>query len=104
MYPTTGLVVLIGLLLALGALAGHTLRVTRHGGLGPAVPPASHEQVDPAGFFPPPAPRRAPRRRPTRQAEAPRRRSRLSPARVAAAVHTARESRAARRMSPRVGG
>lgn len=104
MNPTTGLLLLIGLVLVLGALAGHTLRVTLRGGLGPAAPPASHEEADPAGFFPPPAPRVARHPRPSGQAEEPRRRSRLSAASVAAAVHTARESRAARRMSPRTGG
>lgn len=106
MTPGTGLLVLIGLFLALGALAAHTLLVTLRGGLGPADPPASHPRVDPAGFPTPSEPRGALRRRPrpARQAEGPRRRSRLSAARAAAAVHTARESRTARRMSPRAGG
>lgn len=106
MNPGTGLVVLIGLLVALGVLAGATLLVTLRGGLGPADPPASHARTDPAGFPTPSEPRGALRRRPgvPRQAERPRRRARLSPARMAAAVHTARESRTARRMSPRTGG
>lgn len=105
MTPGTGLLVLIGLLLTLSALAGHSLLVTLRGGLGPADPPASHPRVDPAGFPTPSVPRGALRRpRPARQAERPRRRSRLTAARAAAAVHTARESRTARRMSPRAGG
>lgn len=97
---------LIGLFLALGGLVGRTLLVTVRGGLGPADPPASHPRVDPAGFPTPSEPRGALRRRPrpARQAERPRRHSPLAAARAAAAVHTARESRTARRMSPRAGG
>jgi hypothetical protein len=92
--------VLVVLFLALAGLAGHTLLVTLRGGLGPADPPASHARVDPAGFPVPPAPRGVLPRRPAQ----PRRASRAAAARAAAAVHTARESRVARRMSPRTGG
>ncbi|MGY1843159.1 hypothetical protein [Modestobacter sp. SYSU DS0875] len=105
MSPAGGLTVLIVLFLALGVLAGHTLLVTLRGGLGPADPPASHPRVDPAGFPVPPEPRGVLPRHPAqpRQARGPRR-TRLIAARVAAVVHTARESRAARRMSARTGG
>ncbi|TWH75529.1 hypothetical protein JD78_04091 [Modestobacter roseus] len=110
MSPSGGLIVLVVLFLALGVLAGHTLRVTLRGGLGPADPPASHPRVDPAGFPVLPEPRGALPRHPAqpRQPRGPRRtrpgRARLAAARIAAVVHTARESRAARRMSARVGG
>ncbi len=86
-------------LLGLGGLSVVTLVIAVRGGRGPADPPASHARVDPAGFPVLPAargvlPRRAQRRRA----------GRLVAATTAAAVHTARESRTARRMSPRTGG
>jgi len=88
------------LLLGMGALSVTTLVIAARGGRGPGDPPASHDRVDPAGFPVLPAARgvRSPRR------AQPRRLSRLSAARTAAAVHTPRESRTARRMSPRTGG
>jgi hypothetical protein len=93
-------------LLGLGGLAGTTLVIAVRGGRGPADPPASHPRIDPAGFFAPSEPRGVLPRRPAqpRQATGGRRAGRLSAARTAAAVHTARESRTARRMSPRPGG
>jgi hypothetical protein len=87
-------------LLGVGALAVTTLVITVRGGCGPADPPASHLRVDPAGFPVPPAPRGV---LPVRRAQR-RRASRTPAARTAAAVHTARESRVARRMSVRTGG
>ena len=87
-------------LLGVGALAVTTLVIAVRGGCGPADPPASHLRVDPAGFPVPPAPRGVLPRRPAQS----RRASRALTASTAAAVHTARESRVARRMSPRTGG
>jgi len=58
------------------------------------------ERVDPAGFPVLSAARGVLPQRPAQ----PRRASRLSAASAAAVVHTARESRTARRMSPRTGG
>jgi hypothetical protein len=103
---TTGGVLVLLFLLGLGGLAVSTLIIAVRGGRGPADPPASHERVDPAGFFSLSEPRGLLPRHPAqpRQAVGPRRASRLSAARTAAAVHTARESRTARRMSPRTGG
>ena len=97
---TTGAVLVLVFLLALGGLSVTTLVIAVRGGRGPGDPPASHAHVDPAGFPVLPAARGV---LPPRTAQ-PRRRSRLSAARTAAAVHTARESRTARRMSPRTGG
>ena len=93
-------------LLGLGGLSVTTLVIAVRGGRGPADPPASHEQVDPAGFFSLSEPRGLLPRHPAqpRQTVGPRRASRLSAARAAAAVHTQRDSRTARRMSPRTGG
>ena len=97
---TPSAVLLLLFLLAIGALSVTTLVVAVRGGRGPGDPPASHARVDPAGFPVLPAPRGlVPARR--RQ---PRRLSRPSAASAAAVVHTARESRTARRMSPRTGG
>jgi len=87
-------------LLGVGALAGTTLLIAVRGGRGPADPPASHLRVDPAGFPVPPAPRGVLADRPAQR----RRAARAATARTAAAVHTARESRVARRMSARTGG
>jgi hypothetical protein len=87
-------------LLGVGALAVTTLLIAARGGRGPADPPASHLRVDPAGFPVPPAPRGVLPRRPGQT----RRASRAAAPRTAAAVHTARDSRVARRMSPRTGG
>ena len=87
-------------LLGVGALAVATLVVAVRGGCGPADPPASHLRVDPAGFPVQSAPRGVLSARPAQR----RRASRALAARTAAAVHTARESRVARRMSPRTGG
>jgi len=91
--------VLLLFLAGTGALAGATLVVAVRGGRGPADPPVSHLRVDPAGFPVPPAPRGVLTGRPAQRPRAPR-----AAARTAAAVHTARESRVARRMSPRTGG
>ncbi len=87
-------------LLGVGALAVTTLVVAVRGGCGPADPPASHLRVDPAGFPVPSAPRGV---LPAGRAQR-RRANAVLLARAAAAVHTARESRVARRMSPRTGG
>jgi hypothetical protein len=87
-------------LLGLGGLAVTTIVIAVRGGRGPADPPASHARTDPAGFPVLSAPRGVLQRRSAQS----RRASRLSAARVAAAVHTARESRTARPMSPRTGG
>ena len=97
---TTGGVLLLLFLLGLGGLAVATLVIAVRGGRGPADPPASHRRIDPAGFPVLPAARGVLYRRPAQ----PRRVSRLSAASAAAVVHTARESRTARRMSPRTGG
>ena len=97
---TLGGVLVLLVLLGLGALAGTTLVIAVRGGRGPADPPASHARVDPAGFPVSPAPRGVLSARPAQ----PRRASRPLQARTAAAVHTARESRMARWMSPRTGG
>jgi hypothetical protein len=87
-------------LLGLGGLAVTTLVIAVQGGRGPGDPPASHPRTDPAGFPVLPEARGVLQRRPAQ----PRRASRAAAARAAAAVHTARESRTARRMSPRTGG
>ena len=97
---TTGGVLVLLFLLALGGLSVTTLVIAVRGGRGPADPPASHARVDPAGFPVLPATRGVLGSRPAQ----PRRRSRLTAASAAAVVHTARESRTARRMSPRTGG
>jgi hypothetical protein len=91
-------------LLGVGGLAVTTIVIAVRGGRGPADPPASHERVDPAGFVPLSEPRGVLPRRPRTGQAGVRRASRLSAATAAAAVHTARESRTARRMSPRTGG
>jgi hypothetical protein len=92
-------------LLALGGLAVATLVIAVRGGRGPGDPPASHDRSDPAGFPVLPEPRGVFPRHPAQpvQSRGPRR-SRLAAARTAALVHTARESRVARRTSPRTGG
>ena len=87
-------------LLGLGGLAVTTLVVAVRGGLGPADPPASHARVDPAGFPVVPAARGVLPRRTAQR----RRADRASAVSAAAAVHTARDSRTARRMSLRTGG
>ena len=97
---TTGGVLVLVFLLGVGALAVTTLVVAVRGGRGPADPPASHLRVDPAGFPVPPAPRGVLTGRTGQR----RRAALAAAARTAAAVHTARESRVARRMSPRTGG
>ena len=94
-----GLLVLL-FLLGMGGLSVTTLVIAVRGGRGPGDPPASHDRVDPAGFPVLPAARGVLPSRPAQR----RRRSRLVVARTAAAVHTARESRAARAMSARTGG
>jgi hypothetical protein len=101
---TSGGVLLVLFLLAIGALSVATLVVAARGGRGPGDPPASHPHADPAGFFVLSEPRGL-LRRPAqpREARAPRS-SRAAVARIAAAVQTARESRTARRMSPLPGG
>jgi hypothetical protein len=100
-----GLFVLL-FLVGLAALAVTTLVVAVRGGLGPADPPASHPRIDPGGFPTLSEPRGALPRRLTqpRRGRGPGRPSRWSTARAAAVVHTARESRVARPMSPRTGG
>jgi hypothetical protein len=97
---TTGGVLVLLFLLGVGGLSVTTLVIAVRGGRGPADPPASHLRVDPAGFPVPPSPRGV---LPWRAAQS-RRASRLHTARTAAAVHTARDSRVARRMSPLAGG
>ena len=92
---TSGGALLALFLLSVGALAGTTLVVAVRGGRGPGDPPASRPHVDPAGFFVLPAPRGLFEPAQRRRARA----GRLAAARTAAAVHTARESRTARRMS-----
>ncbi len=96
---TSGAVLLTVFLLALGGLSVGTLVVAARGGRGPADPPASHLRADPAGFPVPPAPRGALHRRGPRSAQ-PRRTSRAAAASPAAAGHTARDRRTARRTSP----
>lgn len=96
----TSAAVLSVFLLGGGALSVTTLVIAVRGGRGPGDPPASHDRVDPAGFPVLPAVRGV---RPPRRAQR-ERRSRLAAARAAALVHTARESRTARRMSARTGG
>ena len=91
---------MVSFLLGVGALAVTTLVVAVRGGRGPADPPASHLRVDPAGFPVPRQPGGVHRRRPAQRRAA----SRTAAARAAADVHTTRESRVARRMSPRTGG
>ncbi len=93
-------------LAGLAALAVTTLVVAVRGGLGPADPPASHLRIDPGGFPVLPEPRAALPRHlaQPRRAAGPRRPSRWSTAAAAAVVHTARDSRVARPMSPRTGG
>jgi hypothetical protein len=97
---TPGAVLVLLLLLATAGLAVATLVVAVRGGRGPADPPASHLRVDPSGFPVLPAPRgalhaRGPRTRAPQRARA----SLATPARAAAASHTARESRTARATS-----
>jgi hypothetical protein len=96
---TSGGALLVLFLLAVAALAGTTLVVAVRGGRGPGDPPASRPHVDPAGFFVLPAPRGLLGPGQRRRARA----SRPAAARAAAAVHTARESRTARRMSALAG-
>jgi hypothetical protein len=48
---TTGGVLVLLFLLGLGGLSVTTLVIAVRGGRGPADPPASHERIDPAGFF-----------------------------------------------------
>jgi hypothetical protein len=102
---TTGGVLVLLFLLGVGSLSVTTLVIAVRGGRGPADPPASHARVDPAGFPVLPEPRGVLPRHPAQpvQSRGPRR-SRLAAARAAAVVHTARESRVARRTSPRTGG
>ena len=97
---TSGAVLVSVFLLGMGALSVTTLVIAVRGGRGPGDPPASHGRVDPAGFPVSPPGRGVLRPRPAQR----RRDSRLVAARTAAAVHTARESRTARRMSARTGG
>jgi hypothetical protein len=87
-------------LLGIGGLSVTTLVIAVRGGRGPGDPPASHARVDLGGFPVLPGPRGAVHRRWAQ----PRRASRPAAARAAAVVHTARESRVARRTSPRTGG
>jgi hypothetical protein len=60
---TSGGVLLILFLLALGALSVTTVGIAVRGGRGPGDPPASHLRVDPAGFPVVRAPRGAVERR-----------------------------------------
>ncbi len=94
---TSAGVLLLLLLLGSGVLATATLVVAVRGGPGPGDPPASRPYVDPNGFPVLSRPRGAFERRQ-------RRASRPAAARIAAVVHTARESRTARPMSPAAGG
>jgi hypothetical protein len=48
---TSGGVLLVLFLLAVGSLVMATLVVAVRGGRGPGDPPASHARVDPAGFY-----------------------------------------------------
>jgi hypothetical protein len=95
---TSGAVLLLLFLLALGSLSVATLVVAVRGGRGPADPPASHLRVDPAGFPVPPRPRGVLQGRGPRRPQRPRA-SLLTTARAAAAGQTARESRTARATS-----
>lgn len=90
---------LVLVLLGLGSLSAATLVVTLRGGRGPGDPPASRPHVDPNGFPVLSRPRGV-----LGSAQWRVRASRPAPARIAAAVHTARESRTARRMSSAAGG
>jgi len=96
----SGAVLVLVFLFGMGGLSVTTLVIAVRGGRGPGDPPASHDRADPAGFPVLPAARGVRSARPAQ----PRRRSRLSEARTAAAVHTARERRTARAMSARTGG
>jgi hypothetical protein len=98
---TSGGVLVVLFLLMLGALSVATLVIAVHGGRGPGDPPASRPHADPAGFPVLSRPRGAFERPAQRRSS---RASRPVAARIAAAVHTARESRTARRMSLAVGG
>ncbi len=93
-------------LVGLAALTVTTLVVAVRGGLGPDDPPASHLRIDPGGFPVPSEPRGVlPRHRAQpRRVRGPRRTGRWRTATAAAVVHTARDSRVARPMSPRTGG
>ncbi len=100
---TSGGVLVLLFLLALGGLAVATLVIAARGGRGPADPPASHPRVDPAGFPVLPGPRGALHGRGPRPAQ-PRRARRLpaallTAARAAVASHTARDRRTARATS-----
>ena len=97
---TSGGALLVLSLLAIGCLSVATVVTAVRGGRGPGDPPASRPHVDPAGFPVLSRPRGmfepAQRRRATAR--------RAAHARIAVAVHTARESRTARRMSAAAGG
>jgi hypothetical protein len=97
---TSGGVLVLLFLLALGGLAVATLVIAVRGGRGPGDPPASHARADPAGFFVLREPRGLLPRHPAqpRASRGPRA-SRPTAARIAAAIHTARARRAARWMS-----
>jgi len=97
---TSGGVLLVLFLLAIGALSVTTLVIAVRGGRGPGDPPASRPRVDPAGFFVLPEPRGLFEAAHRRRARA----SRPALATTAAVVQTARDSRTARRMSPLPGG
>jgi len=88
---TSGGALVVLFLLGIGTLAVTTLVTVVRGGRSAGAPPASRPHVDPAGF-PVLAPQRPQRRS-----------SRPVAAKIAAAVHTARESRTARGMSAAVG-
>jgi hypothetical protein len=96
---TSGGALLVLFLLSVAVLAGTALVVAVRGGRGPGDPPASRPHVDPAGFFVLPAPRGLFEPGQRRRARV----DRPTAARAAAAVHTARESRTARRMSALAG-
>ena len=89
---TSGGVLVVLFLLGIGALAVSTLVIAVRGGPGAGAPPASRPHLDPNGF-----PVLAPQRGLFERRQ--RRSSRPATARIAAAVHTARESRTARAMS-----
>ena len=89
---TSGGVLVVLFLLGIGALAVTTLLIAVRGGRGAGAPPASRPHVDPNGF-----PVLAPQQRYQRRS------SRPVAARIAAVVHTARESRTARGMSAALG-
>jgi hypothetical protein len=100
---TSGGVLVLLFLLALGGLSVATLVIAVRGGRGPADPPASHRRTDPAGFPVLPEPRGALHRRGPRVAQ-PRRgglltAALLATARAAATSHTARDRRTARATS-----